>query len=48
MALAADVIDRSGPSNEMRCQLQLNKAEVRLRILAVYIVAKDVLPVLHY
>ena len=30
MALAVDVIDRYGPSNEMHRQLQLNKTKVRL------------------
>ena len=30
MALAVDVIDRRGPSNEMHRQLQPKKAEVRL------------------
>ena len=30
MALAIDVIDRRDPSNEMRCQLQLNETKVRL------------------
>ena len=30
MALAVDVIDRLGPSNEMRRQLQPKMAEVRL------------------
>ena len=28
MAFAVDVIDRCGPSNEMRCQLKLKKAKV--------------------
>ena len=44
MALAVDVIDRRGPSNEIRRQLQPKKIKV---ILAVYIAAKDVLPALH-
>ena len=43
MALAVDVIDRRGPSKEMRRQLQPKKA-----VLVVYIAAKDVLAVLHY
>ena len=30
MALAIDVIDRRGPSNEMRHQLQPKKTKVRL------------------
>ena len=30
MALAVDVYDWRGPSNEMHCQLQPNKTEVRL------------------
>ena len=42
MVLAVDVINRHGPSIEMRCQLQPKKA-----ILAVHIAAKDVLPALH-
>ena len=46
MALAVDVIDRRGPSNETRCQLQPKKTKVNL--LAIYIAAKDVLAVLHY
>ena len=41
MALAVNFIDRRGPSNEMRRQLQPKKA-----ILAVYIAAKEVLPFL--
>ena len=30
MALAVDVVDRRGPSNEMRCQLQPKNPKVRL------------------
>ena len=30
MALAVDIIDRCGRSNEMRCQLKPKKAKVRL------------------
>ena len=30
IALAVDVIDRRGPSNEMRCRLQPKKTKVRL------------------
>ena len=30
VAVAVDVIDRRGPSNEMRCQLQPKKTKVRL------------------
>ena len=40
IALAIDAIDRHDPTNEMRRQLQA--------VLAVYIAAKDVLPILHY
>ena len=48
MAVAVDAIDRRGPSNKMRRQLQPKKPKVRLSILAFYIVAKDVLAFLHY
>ena len=34
-------------NGDMRSHLQLSKTKVRLRILAVYIAAKDVLPTLH-
>ena len=30
MALPVNIIDRHGPSNEMRCQLQLKKTKVTL------------------
>ena len=39
MALAVDIINRRGTSNEMRCQVQQVKA-----VLAIYIAAKDILP----
>jgi len=45
MAVAVDIIDRRGPSNEMCRQLQPKKPKVRL--LAVYVTVKDVLAVLH-
>jgi len=45
MALAVDVIDRHGPSNKIRHQLQPKKTEA---ILAVYIATKNALPALHY
>ena len=45
MALA---VVRHGPSNKMRYHLQPKKTEVRLRILAIYIVAEDVLAALYY
>ena len=41
MVLAVDVIDRHGPSNEIRRQLQPKKTKVRLYYVAVYIAAKD-------
>ena len=37
MALAINIMHGHGPSNEMRCQLQLKKTKVRLRMLAVNI-----------
>ena len=37
MALVVDVINRRGPSNETRRQLQPKKSKLRLRILTVYI-----------
>ena len=43
MTLAINVIDRHEPSNEMRRQLQPKTKER-----AIYIAAKDVLPILHY
>ena len=46
MALAVDAIDICGPSNEMRCQLQLKKNKVTA-VLSVYITAKGILPALH-
>ena len=36
MAVAVDVIDRHGPSNEMRCQLQPKKTKVVLYYSFVY------------
>ena len=30
MALVINLIDRHGPSNELRCQLQLKRTKVRL------------------
>ena len=39
MALAVDVIDRRGPSNEMRRQLQPKKTEVRPYLLLIYVAA---------
>ena len=43
MALAVNVINRRGPSNEMRRQLQPKKTN----ILAIYIAAEDILPALQ-
>ena len=37
MALAVNVIDRRGPSNKTRRQLQPNRTKVRIYVLAVYI-----------
>ena len=48
MALAVDVIDRRGPSNKTRRQLQPKKTKASLYFIAVYIAAKDVLAVLNY
>ena len=48
IALAIYVINRCGPSNEMRHRLQPNKTKVRNAVLALYIAAKDVLAALHY
>ena len=48
MALAIDVIDRYGPSNEMCCQLQPKTTKVRLYHVAAYITAEDVLSALYY
>ena len=45
MALVVDVIDRRGPSNEMRRQLQPKKRDYGKAILTV--IAKDVLTVLR-
>ena len=45
MALAIDVIDRSGPSSKMCHQLHLMKNKVTL-ILSVYITAEGILPTL--
>ena len=39
-------IDRCGPSNEMRSQLQPKKKQGKA-VLAINIAAKDILPVLH-
>ena len=47
MALAIDIIDRRGPSNEMRRKLQPKKTKGKA-VLALYIAARDVLLVLHY
>ena len=45
MALAVDAINRHGPSNEMRHQLQPKKTKVRLHKPFIHIALKDVLPV---
>ena len=47
MAFAVDIIDRCGPSNEIRCHLQPKKIKLVLCVLSMYITAKDVLPTLH-
>ena len=47
IALAVDVINRRGPSNEIRRQLQPKETKGKA-VLAVGIAAKDILPVLHY
>ena len=48
MAPVVDVIDRCGHSSEIRYQLQPKKIKVSLRMLGVYIAAKDILPALYY
>ena len=44
MALAANVIDRHGPSNKMYCQFIVTAKAV----LAFYLASNEVLPVIHY
>ena len=48
MALAFDVIDRRGPSDEMRCHAVTAKEDLGKAVLAIYIAAKTIFPVLHY
>ena len=48
MALAVNVIDRHGPRNKMRRQLQPMKTKVCEAALAIYIAAKDILLALHH
>ena len=40
MALAIDIIDKRGPSNETHRQLQLKKTKVKLYILAIHIATR--------
>ena len=47
MALAVDVINRRGPRNKMRRQLQ-PKEDLSSAILTVYVAAEDILSALHY
>ena len=44
MSLAVNFIDRRGPSNKMRRQLQPKKTKVMLYSLFIYIVVKDIYP----
>ena len=44
MAFAVNIINRHGPNNEMRRQLNSKKAKV----LAFYLTTNDILPALHF
>ena len=45
MAFAVNIINRHGPNNEMRRQLNPKKAKV---LLAFYLTTNDILPALHF
>ena len=48
MSLAIDIVDGHGLNNETRRQLRPKKTKITLHVLAVHIIVKGVLAVVHY